>query len=310
VPWPYPYMPQKHRCIGHVDPTAESAAGRWLTPVRLSSRSKTRAPSRAAAVVAGVGPARTFVRLANAAASRPQMGGASCARPSVPRVREGYTARSTHCGRGGRSASPQVGLYEWGADLVHLHARRQLFPPEHVNGVEMTTPAFTAEASLYRASASYRQVPLPPAADAELLGLAQLGLPVLPAPVLPSPTQPLPLTGLEVEVYGNWCGPGHSGPGAPIDRVDQVCCRHDKCYSNRGSLDCSCNRDLITSMPAAIADPNTSASGRAVGAAAMLLFSAIPCICHRACVPFVGCFDIPGPGGIPGFGGLCPPGSA
>jgi hypothetical protein len=176
----------------------------------------------------------------------------------------------------------------------------------------MTIPSFTAEASLYGAGARYRQIPLAPAADAELLGLAQLGTPVLPSPVLPSPVQPVPLGGLDV--YGNWCGPGNSGPGAPIDRVDQVCCRHDKCYSDRGYFDCSCDRDLIASMPAAIADPNTPALGQGVGAAAIAVFSATPCICHRACFPFLGCVDIPGPGGVPGIPSgplkLCPPGFA
>jgi hypothetical protein len=179
----------------------------------------------------------------------------------------------------------------------------------------MTIPAFTAEASLYRAGTSDRQLPSAPAAaagDAGLLRLAQVGLPVLPAPVLPVPVQPMPLAGLEI--YGNWCGPGHSGPGAPIDRVDQVCCRHDKCYGDRGSFDCSCDRDLIASMPAAIAHSSTSARGRAVGAGAIAVFTALPCICHRACLPFLGCRDIPGPGGVPGIPSgplkLCPPGFA
>ena len=59
-----------------------------------------------------------------------------------------------------------------------------------------------------------------------------------------------------VPVYGNWCGPGHGGEsGSPIDPVDQVCCRHDKCYDSRGYFDCSCDRTLLEALPAAIADP-------------------------------------------------------
>lgn len=172
----------------------------------------------------------------------------------------------------------------------------------------MTTPGFTAEASLSRASGQYRQVRLVPAAAAELLGLAQLGLPVLPSPV--QRVRPVPLNGLEV--YGNWCGPGHFGHGAPWDPVDQVCCRHDKCYDDRGILDCSCDRDLVARMPAAIADSRTSAAGRVAGTAAIALFSVSPCFCHKICVPLFGCRDIPGPVGVPSLPGLkiCPPGTA
>ncbi len=69
---------------------------------------------------------------------------------------------------------------------------------------------------------------------------------------------------LSLDLHGNWCGPGHSGPGAPVDPVDQVCCcRHHRCYSSRGYLDCKSDRDLIAAMPRAIADSRTTAAGRA-----------------------------------------------
>ncbi|ELU5588530.1 hypothetical protein SCB17_003049 [Clostridium perfringens] len=35
-----------------------------------------------------------------------------------------------------------------------------------------------------------------------------------------------------VKVYGNWCGPGHSGPGAPVDEIDACCKKHDYCYDS------------------------------------------------------------------------------
>lgn len=44
--------------------------------------------------------------------------------------------------------------------------------------------------------------------------------------------------------YGNWCGPGHSGPAAPIDVLDQICQRHDQCYARRGYDNCSCDEDF------------------------------------------------------------------
>lgn len=45
--------------------------------------------------------------------------------------------------------------------------------------------------------------------------------------------------------YGNWCGPGNSGPGAPINTLDRLCQQHDRCYGNRGYFSCSCDRELI-----------------------------------------------------------------
>ena len=46
-------------------------------------------------------------------------------------------------------------------------------------------------------------------------------------------------------VYGNWCGPGCSGPSAPVDDVDRCCMVHDKCYDREGYFDCQCDIDVI-----------------------------------------------------------------
>jgi hypothetical protein len=46
-------------------------------------------------------------------------------------------------------------------------------------------------------------------------------------------------------LYGNWCGPGCSGPGPPIDDLDRCCQIHDTCYDARGWGACSCDRDLM-----------------------------------------------------------------
>ncbi|MDO4632148.1 MAG: phospholipase A2 family protein [Corynebacterium sp.] len=40
--------------------------------------------------------------------------------------------------------------------------------------------------------------------------------------------------------YGNWCGPRHSGPGAPVDTIDSLCKKHDECYARQGYFACSC----------------------------------------------------------------------
>ena len=135
-------------------------------------------------------------------------------------------------------------------------------------------------------------------------------LPVTSATPGGTPTSgPAPLTQFAagLAVYGNWCGPGHGGGGPPIDAVDEVCFRHDRCYEERGYFDCSCDRDLIARMPAAIVHPATPVAGKVAGAAAAALFQAVPCLCHRICLPFVGC--IPSPVPVPGPPGVkaCPP---
>lgn len=41
---------------------------------------------------------------------------------------------------------------------------------------------------------------------------------------------PQPPPGVVVRFHGNWCGPGNSGPGAPVDALDQACQNHDRAY--------------------------------------------------------------------------------
>jgi hypothetical protein len=41
-----------------------------------------------------------------------------------------------------------------------------------------------------------------------------------------------------------WCGPGCSGPGAPINDVDACCMRHDRCLDS-GIHPCECDQELI-----------------------------------------------------------------
>ncbi|RXT07249.1 hypothetical protein EIZ39_13995 [Ammoniphilus sp. CFH 90114] len=56
--------------------------------------------------------------------------------------------------------------------------------------------------------------------------------------------------------YGNWCGPGCSGPNRPIDGLDACCRSHDRCYRRRGWRNCNCDRQL-TRCAEKYADPLT-----------------------------------------------------
>jgi hypothetical protein len=80
---------------------------------------------------------------------------------------------------------------------------------------------------------------------------------------------------LSFPVYGNYCGFGHGDPSGktpPIDAVDAVCRAHDLCYQLRGDFDRRCDRNLIETMPDAIAS-TPSPQGKNAGLLALLYFS-------------------------------------
>ena len=78
-----------------------------------------------------------------------------------------------------------------------------------------------------------------------------------------------------IPVWGNWCGPGHSGPGAPKDTLDTLCMRHDKCYAARGYFNCYCDAQLKAEI-ARFSD-RMGWRERAMAAAITVAFSATPC---------------------------------
>ncbi|MGX6444949.1 phospholipase [Neobacillus sp. K501] len=41
-----------------------------------------------------------------------------------------------------------------------------------------------------------------------------------------------------------WCGPGCSGPGAPVNDVDACCYKHDRCLK-RGIPSCYCDEQFL-----------------------------------------------------------------
>ena len=53
---------------------------------------------------------------------------------------------------------------------------------------------------------------------------------------------------LKLPIYGNWCGPGHSGPADPIDKLDERCQFHDQCYAIEGYFSCTCDLILINDI--------------------------------------------------------------
>ncbi|MCH6196264.1 hypothetical protein MHT86_01960 [Corynebacterium mastitidis] len=47
--------------------------------------------------------------------------------------------------------------------------------------------------------------------------------------------------------YGNWCGKNNSGPGWPINSLDQACKNHDICLSQGGAT-CDCDHNFVSSL--------------------------------------------------------------
>ncbi|MHC0036218.1 phospholipase [Pseudoneobacillus sp. C159] len=41
-----------------------------------------------------------------------------------------------------------------------------------------------------------------------------------------------------------YCGPGCSGPGAPLNDIDACCKKHDRCLGRKES-ECCCDRELL-----------------------------------------------------------------
>lgn len=80
---------------------------------------------------------------------------------------------------------------------------------------------------------------------------------------------------LSLPVYGNYCGRGHGDPTGkttPVDAVDAVCREHNMCYGLLGDFDSRCDRNLIESMPNAIAI-TPSPAGKNAGLLILLYFS-------------------------------------
>ena len=80
---------------------------------------------------------------------------------------------------------------------------------------------------------------------------------------------------LSLPVYGNYCGVGHGDPTfetLPVDAVDLVCREHDRCYGLLGDFDERCDRNLIETMPNAIALTPTPL-GKQAGLLTLLYFS-------------------------------------
>ncbi|KAB8130723.1 phospholipase [Gracilibacillus oryzae] len=45
----------------------------------------------------------------------------------------------------------------------------------------------------------------------------------------------------------NWCGPGCSGQGAPVNGVDALCKQHDYCYQHSKNK-CECDQAFLTKL--------------------------------------------------------------
>ncbi|MBO3128771.1 phospholipase A2 family protein [Dermatophilus congolensis] len=76
-------------------------------------------------------------------------------------------------------------------------------------------------------------------------------------------------------IWGKYCGPGHSGPGDPVDTLDQLCKEHDDCYGQRAYFDCQCDAKLKADIKRL--SPTMKRKERIVAAAVRVWFTISPC---------------------------------
>lgn len=68
-------------------------------------------------------------------------------------------------------------------------------------------------------------------------------------------------------VHGNWCGPGHSGPGEPVDTLDRLCMEHDQCYAKGGYFNKACDMALVGGIYNSLGKMNAGEKAQAIAIA-------------------------------------------
>lgn len=84
---------------------------------------------------------------------------------------------------------------------------------------------------------------------------------------------------VRLEIYGNWCGPGYSGPEAPIDALDTACQSHDYCYGSSSSKadQCNCDQKLISRIYSEYDSYSSNAKSAALAIASWFSSAAAGC---------------------------------
>jgi hypothetical protein len=161
-------------------------------------------------------------------------------------------------GSGGKKSSSESPAGS-GRGVVAEGRRSSAEDPERHGGAPTSTSTTTS--ALHPVLRSVGEISLPVAS-----GLAKK---------IGSPDNRITPQQLSLPFYGNYCGRGHGDPTGntpPIDAVDAVCREHNRCYGLLGDFDRRCDRDLIQSMPSAIAS-TPSPIGKNAGLLALLYFS-------------------------------------
>ena len=164
---------------------------------------------------------------------------------------------SSRKGSGGKKSSSESPAGS-GRGVVAEGRRSSAEDPERHGGAAPTTSTTSA---LHPVLRSVEEISLPVAS-----GLAKK---------IGSPDNRITPRQLSLPFYGNYCGRGHGDPTGntpPIDAVDAVCREHNRCYGLLGDFDRRCDRDLIESMPSAVAS-TPSPIGKNAGLLALLYFS-------------------------------------
>jgi hypothetical protein len=135
----------------------------------------------------------------------------------------------------------------------------------------MRLPGFTAAASLERCSTYVGS-----GASMHRAKSVQLAQVLQPPDIEYWPLGPW-LRPYDPCIYGNYCGPGCSGPGDPIDSVDSCCKEHDDCYTDAKTLKqyCECDQQLLKCMAEQSLNVVTDGPNAVVGATLVSTYFAL-----------------------------------
>jgi hypothetical protein len=78
-----------------------------------------------------------------------------------------------------------------------------------------------------------------------------------------------------------YCGPGCSGPGAPLNDVDACCKWHDRCLRSRES-ECYCDRELMRCLRSKMHRAHPHGRDAALMYGAMKVKTIFSCRCHQS----------------------------
>lgn len=164
----------------------------------------------------------------------------------------------------------------------------------------MNMPGFTADASAYRTSTSYRAVYRAYGGNGAVAVIPGLLSPEYYVTPHNSVAKFHVLSQLRFSdptaIYGNCCGYSRKCNCNSVTdgtAVDRACRDHDVCVDSLATFTrCECHTDFVEKLESAVADPSTTAGARAAALTIIAAYATIPCSCGVK-IPWAGTLRYP-----------------